>query len=140
LPDVRATMATDPLEEPRDAGACSARLRVGAVTPSPGCWVDEKVSQRTGTLSYACGGGAASTQLGVEFAGMVSASEQVEIAATTTFQWSDGCTWQSEQHITGRLASGSLRYAYREAPIAGQNCMPAHCTASAKVTVDKQVR
>jgi hypothetical protein len=136
--ELLATMRTDPLDEPHDAGACTARLFVGAVTPSPGCWVDEKVGKRTGTLAYLCGGGAASTQLGVEFSGTVSATGQVDVAATTTFAWSDGCKWQSEQRITGRLSSGSLTYGYREAPIEGTHCQPAHCTASAKVSVDKQ--
>ncbi len=129
------TPATDPILEPKDAGPCSATLTVGTVTRTPGCWVDEKVSNRSAALSYACGGGAATAPFGVPFEGTVGADGKVDLAATTTFRWDDGCTWQSHQRITGQLGAGTLTYGYREAPIRGSRCMPSHCVAEAKVSV-----
>ena len=111
---------------------CKVTLAVPAVSVTPGCWIDEKVGQRSAVLVFACAGGPAEADFGVPFKGTVT-DGQVDIAATTTFPWGDGCTWESHQRIGGSLASGELSYAYDEAPIAGKGCQPAHCKGSAPV-------
>jgi len=128
--------ATEPLpiEEPTpDAGACTATLSAASVLRTPGCWVDEKVSNRSAVLSYPCGGGTATAGFAAPFSGIVTAEGQVDIGTTTTFSWDDGCTWKSEQRITGKLSSGTLSYTYREAPVKGARCSSSHCVANAKV-------
>jgi hypothetical protein len=125
--------ATDP-EEPKEK-ACKVTLVASAVTPTPGCWVDEKVSNQTTTLTYACGGGPAVAPFGVDFVGTVGADGRVELAASTSFHWDDGCQWHSDQRIRGSLPGGPLTYAYKEKPTSGTRCAPARCVASAKVEV-----
>ncbi len=116
--------------------SCSVTLSVGDVITTAGCWIDEKVSHRTAVLQWACDAGAAEADFGVPFLGTVQEpSTLVSLSATTTFSWSDGCTWQSEQRIDGQLSSGMLQYGYSEKPIQGTNCAPAYCTGSAVVSV-----
>jgi hypothetical protein len=128
-----ALPATDPV--PPSEKPCTATLVASAATVTAGCWVDEKVSNQTTTLTYTCGGGPAVAPFGADFVGTVSADGRVEIGATTSFHWGDGCEWQSHQRIRGTLSSGSLLYTYSERPVSGTRCQPAHCTASAKVAV-----
>jgi hypothetical protein len=114
---------------------CVATLTVGTVMSTPAsCWIDEKVSQRSAVLRFPCGGGSASADFAVTFTGSVVAG-QVDIAATTTFPWGDGCTWESQQRIVGPLWAGELTYTYSEHPISGSGCEPAVCTAKTAVAV-----
>jgi hypothetical protein len=129
----RPSPATDPMKPSEKA--CGAMLAAPAVTVTPGCWVDDKVSNRTAALTYPCGGGPASAPFGVDFVGTIDAEGRVDLAATTSFGWGDGCQWQSEQRIRGTLSEGSLAYSYKEKPVSGKHCAPAHCVASAKVAV-----
>lgn len=127
--------AESPDVSPGPPAACTALLTVGPVSATPSvCWIDERVSNRSAMLVYPCSGGSASAVFGVAFAGSVSGG-LVDLAATTTFPWSDGCTWQSDQRIAGELQSGTLTYTYQEHPIAGSNCEPATCTATTPVVV-----
>jgi hypothetical protein len=118
------------------ADDCTAKLTVGDVSTPLGCWIDEKVSHRSSTLRYKCGGGAGRADFGAWFVGSVSRGGDVVLSSTTTFPWSDGCTWQSTQRIEGALASKALSYSYSERPIAGTSCMPTRCTGSANVAVE----
>jgi len=114
---------------------CGVLLTAGTVSPNPSsCWIDQKVGNQAALLHYRCGGGTAAAQFAVTFEGTVLGG-QVELTATTEFVWSDGCSWQSEQIISGQLASGGLQYTYREYPIRGSNCAVAYCTASTRVLV-----
>lgn len=123
----------DAKPEPLD---CSVTLSVGEVTVTADCWIDEKVSHRSAVLRWACDAGSAEADFGVPFYGTVQEpSTLVSLSATTTFVWSDGCTWQSEQHIDGELSSGALQYGYSEKPIQGTHCAPAYCTGTAVVAV-----
>ncbi len=129
-------------QTPVDAGRdttpmdCTVTLSVADVTTTQGCWIDEKVSHRTALLHWACDAGAAEANFGVAFVGTVQEpSTYVSLSATTTFVWSDACTWQSEQRIEGTLSSGALQYTYSEKPVEGTNCAPAYCTGTAVVSV-----
>ncbi len=132
-----------PEQAPTDAGHettppmdCTVTLSVADVTTTSGCWIDERVSYRTALLRWACDAGAAEADFGVPFVGTVQEpSTYVSLSATTTFVWSDACTWQSEQRIEGALSSGALQYSYSEKPVQGTNCAPAYCTGSALVSV-----
>jgi hypothetical protein len=127
--------AESPDVSPSPPAACAALLTVGPVSAMPSdCWIDEQVSNRSAMLVYPCDGGSASAAFGVAFTGTV-AGGQVDLGANTTFPWSDGCTWQSEQRIAGELQSGALTYTYQEHPISGSNCEPATCTATTPVLV-----
>ncbi len=110
---------------------------MGTITPTPGtCWIDEKVSNHTTPLTWDCVTGAAEADFEVPFTGHVDKGGGVVIEAMTTFDWSDGCTWQSTQSIAGDLTTKSLDYSYSEHPISGSNCDPAYCTSKAAVVVE----
>ncbi len=127
------TEAAAELDAPK---GCSATLSVGTVNMTPGCWIDQKVSDQTVVLAWACDGGAAEANFGVPFVGTVDESTgSVSLTATTTFPWCDGCTWQSKQTIEGTLQSGALEYAYSEMHIQGTNCAPEICHGWAVVSV-----
>jgi len=98
------------------------------------CWIDEKVSSRNAILRYPCAGGSAEAVFAVPFHGTLVGGT-VDLAATTTFLWSDGCSWESHQRIFGMLASAVLTYTYSEGPITGKSCAPAVCTARTDVFV-----
>jgi hypothetical protein len=121
-----------------EGGTCGATLSVGSVTVTPGCWIDEKVSNRSAMLQWPCdAGGPAEAVFGVPFAGTVAApSGFVSLSAQTTFPWSDGCTWESVQTIDGVLGSGVLQYNYSEMHIQGTGCAPEICHGSASVVVE----
>jgi hypothetical protein len=124
--------AESPDVSPSPSAQCTA---VGPVSATPSdCWIDEQVSNRSAMIVYPCDGGAGTAVFGVAFTGSVVGG-QVDLAATTTFPWSDGCTWQSDQRIAGELQSGALTYTYQEHPISGSNCEPATCTATTPVLV-----
>ncbi len=119
-----------------DAG-CSVILSVGTIVPTPSsCWIDQKVSNETKPLVWDCETGAAEADFDVPFKGTVDKNGVVSIAATTTFPWSDGCTWESTQAISGTLSTKTLEYSYSEHPISGVNCAPAYCTSKATVIVE----
>ena len=118
-----------------DAG-CAVTLSVGTIVPTPSsCWIDQKVSNVTTTLSWDCKTGAAEADFDVPFEGTVDPNGNVSIQATTTFPWSDGCTWESAQVIAGQLSSKALTYSYSEHPIQGTSCAPDYCKSTATVSV-----
>jgi hypothetical protein len=119
-----------------EKGSCSPTLRVVSLTKSmDSCFVDAVQVDSEGVLDFPCEGGPVSAMFGpILFDGAITAGA-LSMSATTTFEWSDGCTWGSNQTITGTLASGSLAYTYEELPIAGINCLPP-CTASGSLDVE----
>ncbi len=116
---------------------CMATLTAGTITANnPGCYVDvEVMSGQTGTLSYACGGGGISAAIGGNVLLGAFSDGDVDMCFGTTFQFSDGCTWESAQTITGSLASGVLQFSYVEQPAPGQFGCDSPCTASGTLTV-----
>lgn len=117
------------------AKTCTAKLAAGLPQTQPGCFIDERVTGTSGTLTYNCDGGRATADLGRgAFSGTVKAGN-VDVALRTQYKFSDGCIWISKQRMTGTIGSGSLSYSYEEAPAAGQRGCATACTASASVEV-----
>jgi hypothetical protein len=118
------------------APTCSVTLSVTNVAITSGCWIDERVSHQNAVLRFPCIGGVAEADFGATFSGTVAEpSTATSLSASTTFWWSDGCRWQSEQRIEGELSAGALRYTYSEMPIQGTSCDPATCVGNADVEV-----
>ena len=91
----------------------------------PGAW---------GELDYPCDGGGVTATFGsIVSTGRVR-DGLVELTAGTRFDWQDGCTWETSQRISGRLADGQLAYEYEEKPVAGTACASA-CSASGRINV-----
>ncbi len=128
---------------PPDAGsapfpnACGHDLKVVSITPSSTtCFLDLKLAPGTnGALTVFCDGGYSAAFLGsgAMFEGNFQ-NGVVEVCRSTTFDYSDGCTWASAQRIQGNVASGTLTFEYAEAPIKGTHCA-SPCTASGVVAV-----
>ena len=116
---------------------CVSTVKMAAETvhrARPECWVDEKVSKNAGVLRYPCGGGPATLSFGTwRFVGTVT-DGRIDVALSSRFDWQDGCTWQSNQRISGALRSRELSYEYSEHPISGSGCFRP-CGASATVRV-----
>ncbi len=114
--------------------SCAVTLRVAQLAMSHDtCWVDEKVTGASGTLTFPCSGGTAEARFSsIVFTGQMS-DGQVELLLATQFKYSDGCRWESRQRLAGVLESGALLYEYSEAPAAGQQGCVYGCTAAAKV-------
>ena len=60
---------------------------------------------------------------------------RVELSNRTTFPWTDGCQWATEQRIHGELGTGTLSYSYVEGPLEGQMDCARPCTATARFFV-----
>jgi hypothetical protein len=112
------------------------QLRAHPTEGASGCFIDERVTRSVGVLRYPCAGGAATAAFATAtFAGTVT-DNVASLTLTTRFHFSDGCDWQSTQHLQGPLASGQLAYTYTEAPVAGQRGCASACRAT--TTVDLQ--
>lgn len=118
--------------------ACGRSLLAGAITPSSStCFLDLAVkSGENGALTVFCDGGLATAIFSKgTFEGSYDAvTDVVDVCIGTTFQYSDGCTWQSAQRLTGKLASAKLAFTYTEAPSSGTGCA-SPCSASGEVDV-----
>jgi hypothetical protein len=88
-----------------------------------------------GTLAYSCNGGSALGTFGAEMLPGAFTAGDVDICFGTTFVFSDGCTWESAQTITGSLASGTLEFSYVEQPAPDQFGCDSPCTASGTIAV-----
>lgn len=128
-----ASVEEEPLAKREERPSCSEALSVKQTTKGASCWIDERVTASPGRLDFPCGGGAATAVFGESsFSGSVDGGA-VDVGLKTRFTWSDGCTWESTQRITGKLADRKLTFTYREAPLAGQkDCAPA-CAAEGAV-------
>jgi hypothetical protein len=118
-----------------EVGNCTPDLVVVDLVKSmPSCFVDSVQVGSQGGIEYPCEGGPVSATFGpITFTGTV-VDGAAALDATTTFDWSDGCTWSSSQTITGTLASGSLEYTYSEMPIQGTGCFEP-CSAKGTIAV-----
>jgi hypothetical protein len=124
---------------PSDAGTpkaprCTFALQAGAVQKLPSCMVDEKVGEKSATLTVPCeGDGAARAEFGASvFKGAVI-NGGVLLELESEYDWEDGCTWHTSQRIQGRLDQPDWTYAYREKVISGKDC-GGSCVATAKIT------
>ncbi|MDB4994177.1 MAG: hypothetical protein JWM74_1609 [Myxococcaceae bacterium] len=156
--DARVRDASEDAPSPRDAGldvakpssrcdiadagsppfptACGHSLRVLSLKPSSAtCFLDLAISQGSvGAMTVFCNGGYASADFGKgTFQGTFDQGA-VSMCIGTTFTYSDGCTWQTAQRISGTLASGTLAFEYAEAPIKGTNCA-SPCSATGTIEV-----
>jgi len=119
-------------EPPLETRQCVevARVRVGAIAlSSPTCVVDLVVKEGDVGHVMKCPEGAFVAfdhgRFGGTYDGIV-----LDSCTTTTYPFSDGCTWETTQRIVGR-ADTSMRFSYHERAVAGKNCSPAACTATA---------
>ncbi|MBK6693032.1 MAG: hypothetical protein IPG50_12650 [Myxococcales bacterium] len=117
-------------------GLCTRALRVlSFVMSSPACFVDTPFRRGAlGRLDYSCpGDGSALVTFGArQYRGSTRAGE-VDVCFSTSYPWSDGCTWESTQRITGALAAGRLQFRYQERT-AGRVC-GSPCSARAEIEV-----
>lgn len=100
-----------------------------SITPdSATCWVDAPKPNQRGTLDFPCDGGDATLKFGGkhDFKGVVS-NGVLTTSQKTRFPFSDGCTWESEQTVSGPV-DGPLEYRYSERPVEGTGCASG-CTA-----------
>lgn len=115
-----------------DGELCTATLQVSSMwVTSSSCYLDEEVSRHVGVVTYPCAGGDAVAYFGDQvFTGWVEKG-QVFLSSETTYDFIDGCTWDSHQYITGSLKGGDLRFSYTEAPRKGQCGCGIACSAEA---------
>jgi hypothetical protein len=123
-------------ETTEEAATCTRTLVAAPVdTSAETCWVDAVVTEEAGVLTFPCDGGSATATFGDRsFYGVVD-GDDVELCATTEFEWSDGCSWLSAQHISGTLSSGQLEFSYTEAPEAEQADCDAACDAATTISM-----
>lgn len=113
---------------------CERSIDVGALTISnETCYVNEHVSNRSGTLSFPCEGGKASVNFnGKKFSGTIK-GDAVFLELVEPFVF-NSCQWESTETIDGDLASGTLSYAYKERPLAA--CTDTPCTGNGTLTAE----
>jgi hypothetical protein len=59
----------------------------------------------------------------------------VDTCLRTQFVFTDGCTWQTMQHLRG--GPSVITYTYSEGAISGDQCAASTCTARADVEVEQ---
>ena len=116
---------------------CPTRAKASTViTSAADCWVDEKISGKRGVLKYTCGkDGPASISFGGKVFSGRARKGWMDIHLRTTFNWQDGCKWETIQRIQGKLSGGTLSYSYTERPLKGQRGCFNPCSASASIKV-----
>lgn len=119
------------------ATSCRRALRVLAITKSsPSCFVDTIVKEGDrGTLVFDCNGGGAEIAFGTHTMTGSFDGRRVDTCTGTSFDFSDGCRWNSAQRIQGDIA-GDLRFDYAESPAPGEQGCLSPCSASAVVVVE----
>ena len=123
-------------------GRCSVRLVAGRIDKSsPGCYLDEHISEAPGILYYPCGGdGPVEADFGDQrYTGKIDGGE-VELELSTELDWEDGCRWGTHAVISGTLVSNGeptlrkLSWDYKDRVITGSDCSGV-CTARATIDV-----
>ena len=113
--------------EPR---ACESDIQIRSTSGAEGCFIDVEL-QQVGRLRAPCDGaeGPAEAVFGSRtFRGRV-AHGRLSLRLTTSFPFSDGCTWESNQTISGRMDAAQFDFHYSEHARRGERgCAPA-CTA-----------
>ncbi|HSO34389.1 MAG TPA: hypothetical protein VLT33_17755 [Labilithrix sp.] len=111
---------------------CLRTVRVGTIRPtSSSCFVDVIPQEdERGTLTFDCDGGGATMTFGKgTFRGSIDAAGNLDLCAGTSFPFSDGCDWDTAQHITGSRLGSDLVFEYVEQPRPGPGCL-SPCGAS----------
>ena len=129
-----AALATGSADAALVEKRCPVSLEVTSVATGGGCWIDAPPKGATASAAFLCGGGPIAFTLGKHgFSGTVEGG-MLNATATSTFEFSDGCSWVTTQRVSGSLASGKLAYGYSERVAKGRGCASA-CTASGIVAV-----
>lgn len=127
---------------------CTAQLMAGDIDTGPACVLDERLSHGPGKLSYPCeGDGAVQASFDDQVYDGTIVRNVITLRLTTELDWEDGCRWESEHMIGGRLVRGEaveddpvepLQWRYEDRAIAGRNCSGA-CMAQAEIEVVRNV-
>jgi hypothetical protein len=92
----------------RGDARCSVKLVASRIEKSsPGCFLDEHISEGPGILRYSCGGdGPAEAEFGDHrYTGNINRGE-VLVELATELDWEDGCRWGTLAAISGRVMAG----------------------------------
>jgi len=122
------------LQEVKD-GACTLQLFANRIEKSsPGCYLDQKITEGPGILRYPCkGDGTASADFGEHhYAGAVRNGELV-LDYDSELDWEDGCRWGTHASIRG-VISRRVTWDYADRVVKGDACSGA-CTAKAAFEV-----
>ncbi len=112
-----------------------ARIRIDKVTlSSPSCVVDTQIKDGDVGKLMNCPGGSSYVQFADAMFGGTFDGVNVNVCMKTEYPFSDGCTWQTMQRISGR-SDTAMHFSYSERAITGHNCSPAPCRANAEIYV-----
>ena len=139
-PPAPAVVATGAIPRSAMGRECEATVRLVELKKStPTCVLTEHVSGDAGKLTWPCkGDGVASIQFAaVRFEGEVRGG-LLDVRLSSSFPFRDGCQWQSEQTITGEIASGALQYGYSELPSKDSKGCWSACQGSAAIDLQPQ--
>jgi hypothetical protein len=123
-------------------GKCTLRLVAARIEKSsPGCYLDEHVSEGPGILHYPCSGdGPAEAVFNQQtYAGRMQGGD-VELQTTTELDWEDGCKWGTDASISGNVLNRNepsgrrLTWTYRDRIVSGTGCSGL-CTAKSTFDV-----
>ena len=86
---------------------CEKRMLVPRTEGAESCFIDERVTQAPGVLRYPCeGSGWVKAVFGqAMFLGRLDGGN-VDLVLNTEFDYRDGCTWTTNQHLRGALPAG----------------------------------
>jgi hypothetical protein len=129
------------LQESKD-GVCNLQLFAGRIEKSsPGCYLDQKISEGPGMLRFPCkGDGTASADFGDHhYTGSIAAGE-ITLEHDSELDWEDGCRWGTHAIIRGAITRGGelllrrVSWDYADRVVKGDACSGA-CTARAAIDV-----
>ncbi len=135
LCDCRDNDCDNEIDEGCEGLMCEVTLTVGDIHRG-GCWVDAPFEGSQHRLTFPCiSGGTVRFDFDhVEFYGETRGCA-IELRASTFFEWSDGCLWETGQEITGDLSWATLDYHYLEWPVEGQVGCARACEAEGVIWV-----
>jgi hypothetical protein len=134
------TNADAGLQETKD-GTCNLQLVATRIEKSsPGCYVDQKITEG-GLLRFPCkGDGPASADFGDHHYGGSIRGGEVSLEYDTELDWEDGCRWGTHASIKGAVMHGGepllrrVSWDYADRVVKGDACSGA-CTARAAIDV-----
>jgi hypothetical protein len=124
------------------SGTCILRLSATRIQKSsPGCYLDEHISDGPGILHYPCGGeGTVEADFGDQrYKGQIEHGE-IHLEFGTELDWEDGCRWGTSAVIEGSITANGeptlkkLSWSYHDRVISGTDCSGV-CTARASIDV-----